>query len=298
MWRELNKINPLARNIPSTVDGACGNEEIAELFVTIYEQLFNSVPTNREELEEVRPLISAEIGNNPQCNITFSLTDIFTCIKKLKVGKRDGGQGFDSDHLINGSVKLFHMICLLFNAMIIHGYTAIDLLYSVIVSIPKNLRSSLCRSDNYRGIALCCSLCKLLDLIFLDKFGQYLHTTDLQFGFKQGLSTTLCTAVYIETIDYFVRKGGNVFSCLLYASKAFDKVHYGKLFKLLIGRKVPILVVRLLLDSYTRQKMCVSWDSCLSRYFDVSNGVKQDGVLSPILFIVYFDELILLLRKS
>ena len=48
-----NKNNPLARDIPSTVDGACGNEEIAELFVTKYEQLFDSVPTNREELEEV-----------------------------------------------------------------------------------------------------------------------------------------------------------------------------------------------------------------------------------------------------
>ena len=87
MWRELKKINPLARNIPSTVDGACGNEEIAELFVTKYEQLFNSVPTNREELEEVRLLILYEIGNNPQCNITFSSTDIIKCIKKSEASR-------------------------------------------------------------------------------------------------------------------------------------------------------------------------------------------------------------------
>ena len=111
-----NKNNPLARDIPSTVDGACGNEEIAELFVTKYEQLFDSVPTNREELEEVCLLILYEIGNNPQCKITFSLTDMIKCIKKLMADK-----GFNSYHLINGSVELFHMICLLFNAMIIHG---------------------------------------------------------------------------------------------------------------------------------------------------------------------------------
>ncbi len=172
------------------------------------------------------------------------------------------------------------------------------MLHSTIISIPKNLRSSLCSSDNYRGIALCCSLCKLLDLIILDLYGNYLYTSDLQFGFKPGLSTTLCTAVYIETVDYYVRKGGNVCSCLLDASKAFDKVHYGKLFTLLLDRGMPRLIVRLLLDSYTRQQLCVSWDSSISRYFNVSNGVKQGGVISPILFIAYIDELILLLKNS
>ena len=297
MWRELKKISPIAKNIPSTVDEACGGPEIAELFVEKYETLYNSVPTSKKELDIIRADIASVLGNSI-CNVDISVTIISKCVRKLKAGKRDGGHGFDSDHLINGSVKLFHMIRFLFNAMIVHGYTANELLHSTIISIPKNLRSSLCSSDNYRGIALCCSLCKLLDLIILDMYGNYLYTSDLQFGFKPGLSTTLCTAVFIETVDYYVRKGGNVYSCLLDASKAFDKVHYGKLFKLLIDRSMPSLIVRLLLDSYTRQQLCVSWDSSISRYFNVSNGVKQGGVISPILFIVYFDELIVLLRNS
>jgi hypothetical protein len=57
-------------------------------------------------------------------------------------------------------------------------------------------------------------------------------------------------------------------------------------------------VVRLLLDSYMRQKLCVMWDSHKSRYFNVSNGVKQGGVLSPILFTIYIDELLLKLKQS
>ena len=70
------------------------------------------------------------------------------------------------------------------------------------------------------------------------------------------------------------------------------------MFKLLLTRRLPVLIVRLLLDGYTRQELCISWDSCFSRHFNVSNGVKQGGVLSPILFIVYIDKLILLISDS
>jgi len=95
-----------------------------------------------------------------------------------------------------------------------------------------------------------------------------------------------------------MERSSDVFSCLLDASKAFDKVHYGKLFSVLIDRKLPYIVIRFLLDSYTRQKVCVSWDSVKSRYFGALNGVKQGGVLSPILFIVYIDSLIDRLQSS
>ena len=42
----------------------------------------------------------------------------------------------------------------------------------------------------------------------------------------------------METINHYVHEGCNVYSCLLDASKAFDGVHWGRLFKILIERKV------------------------------------------------------------
>ena len=90
----------------------------------------------------------------------------------------------------------------------------------------------------------------------------------------------------------------NVYSCLLDASKAFDKVHYGKLFRILLDKKVPFCIIRLLLDSYIRQQARVLWNNCNSRYFNVGDGVKQGGVLSPILFNLYIDRLLIRLQKS
>ena len=37
--------------------------------------------------------------------------------------------------------------------------------------------------------------------------------------------------------------------------------------------------------------MYVQWDSCDSSAFKVTNGVRQGGILSPKLFIVYMDDL-------
>ena len=39
------------------------------------------------------------------------------------------------------------------------------------------------------------------------------------------------------------------------ASKAFDRVHYGKLFDLLMQRNIPAIIVRYLIDNYRRQQM-------------------------------------------
>ena len=75
-------------------------------------------------------------------------------------------------------------------------------------------------------------------------------------------------------------------------------VHYGTLFEILQKRRMPVIVIRLFLDMYTRQSTCIMWNGSRSTVFDTKNGVRQGGVLSPILFCVYMDELFTRIRKS
>jgi hypothetical protein len=49
---------------------------------------------------------------------------------------------------------------------------------------------------------------------------------------------------------------------------------------------------------YTNQKISVKWESYVTPPFSVTNGVKQGGVLSPILFGVYIDELLCRLKEA
>lgn len=85
---------------------------------------------------------------------------------------------------------------------------------------------------------------------------------------------------------------------LLDASQAFDRVHYVKLFKLLIDRGICPLLARLLAKMYTEQSLRVKWNSQFSNSFKVSNGVKQGAILSPLLFSVYMDELLQRLSRA
>ena len=45
------------------------------------------------------------------------------------------------------------------------------------------------------------------------------------------------------------------------------------------------------MEWYTTQKACVKWGSALSDSFFITNGVRQGGILSPLPFNVYMDDL-------
>ena len=40
---------------------------------------------------------------------------------------------------------------------------------------------------------------------------------------------------------------------------------------------------------YEEQQMRIRWNTSVSDYFTISNGVKQGGVLSPVLCSIYLD---------
>ena len=108
----------------------------------------------------------------------------------------------------------------------------------------------------------------------------------------------MCTFMALETIEHYKSNDSNVHALLLDASKTFERVDYIKLFDKLLDRGMCPLTVRLLLNMYTNQKLQVKWNNCISSKFDITNGVRQGGVLSPLLFTVYIDELLEKLKRN
>ena len=292
-WKEIKKLDSVHKVTPSTLDGFSDDSDIADNLANKYRNLYSSVPTSTHELTVLRADIVKDILEDTGSDIScISVFEICNAIISLKHEKSDGLRGTASDHFINASHRFKVLISLMVQSMFIHGYTPNGLLESVLISIPKDARGDLCSSDNYRGIALCSALCKVIDIIVIERYREKLLTSELQFAFKALHSTSMCTTVVKEVCNYYRARGTNVYICMLDASKAFDRVHYGKLFNLLRQRNLPPTITRLLLDMYTRQRLYASWNGEISDPFQTQNGVKQGGILSPILFCVYIDELL------
>ena len=60
---------------------------------------------------------------------------------------------------------------------------------------------------------------------------------------------------------------------------------------MMVERKCPAFIIRLLMYWYRNQKLCVKWDRVISNKFSVSNGIIQGGILSPKLFNIYVNVL-------
>ena len=79
--------------------------------------------------------------------------------------------------------------------------------------------------------------------------------------------------------------------------KTFDTVNHWKLFEILLAKDIPRCFVRVLRNMYFSQRLKVGWDNAVSDVFERSNGVRQGSSLSPFLYSIYIDGVLIKLQK-
>ena len=186
----------------------------------------------------------------------------------------------------------------LLKSFIVHGSVPYLVLICTLLPLVKDNLADITSSENYRAIASGSLLLKLLDIVIILLEGDKLRCDQLQFGFQAGASTSMCTWTATTVIEHYNNQGRPVYSCAMDLSKAFDLVEWARLFKLLLRKGVAPIFIRILFFIYSNQACDVSWNSSYSDRFSVSNGVRQGAVSSPLLFSIYIDGLLSLLRRS
>ena len=283
VWRDINRDSNPRLPIPNKIDDICGSSNIADFWKQHYSNIYNCVQNSSYSFthdfaeHELIPVVS--------------LHEIYEAIYDIKNVHSKGLDGLTISHFKLASRKMIIFLSLCFQSMLVHGYIPDQLMLSSITPIVKDKRGSFTTSSNYRPISVASVVAKIFERIILNRIHQYLTSNHNQFGFKAKHGTDMAIYLIKETLTKYVECNSLVFMCLLDASKAFDRVHHGKLFGKLIDRGVPYYIVRILAYWYAEQNLCVTWGPCISGKFRTTNGVRQGSVISPLLYNVYVDQL-------
>ena len=298
-WKRASQIKcPLVNRIEDSVT----ESEITETFKTFFQQIYGDNESEahhklRRQFEARFPHYLSEKRHDSISPFLLTWDDMISISGKLKVGK-SFNSFVKAEHILYGSTKLMVHLHLIFNGFLQHGFVPSHFLTGTITPIVKNSNGDVNSVDNYRGITLSSIFSHLFENALRLKFGHFLTSDSLQFGFKQNHSTTHATYTLKSCVDFFTSRGSNVYVSFLDFSKAFDTISHSGLFLKLIERKVPLCFLLVIMFWYLNMQYDCKWGSSLSEPFSVKCGSKQGGILSPDFFSVYINDLILILRAK
>jgi hypothetical protein len=219
LWKEVSKCNPKSRSLPGMIENVSNEDEICKVFADKYSKLYNSVSYDKNEMCELINDVNSNVHKycmNDKCHSSHEISknDVQKAVNRLKLHKHDGDYDLFSNNLIYGGPTLYMYLSLILTSILRHGFVPDEMLKSTLIPIPKDKRKSLNNADNYRSIALGSVICKVYDNIILENEKKCLKSTESQFGFKEGYSTTQCTFVVEETINYYKQHDSNVYTVL------------------------------------------------------------------------------------
>jgi retron-type reverse transcriptase len=73
---------------------------------------------------------------------------------------------------------------------------------------------------------------------------------------------------------------------------AFDRFTRDELFEILQSKNIPTLLLKSIIEIYSGNKMKVKINSQLSEKHTINHGIRQGCPLSPTLFNIYVNEII------
>ena len=128
---------------------------------------------------------------------------VWDALSRLKAHKSDGSR-LSSNCFIHAAPVIADLLAELFQAIgtaIIMPPLIRDCIF---VPIPKGNKDPTV-SDSYRSIALASSLSKVLETTILLHFSEFFVTSDLLFGYKKRVSTSLCTGFIKNVVNCYVQ---------------------------------------------------------------------------------------------
>jgi hypothetical protein len=297
-WK--SKVCRSKQSIPC-VDGSNDESIVTEKFRNYFQNIFtvNSAEHDAHITDKFNSRLSdfskskSDQMHWAESDYTISVELVDFAMNELHAGKAAGLDQLQTEHLINSHPILYKILSLLFNLILQLGVVPSEFGQGLLIPIPKDSGArGILKVSQFRGITISPVISKVFEHCILKLFKTYLYSSDRQFDFKKKIGCNHAIFTVRKTIDYFVENGSTVNMCCLDVASAFDRVNYRGLFLKLLDRGVLMNLINVLNDWYCKSECMVKWGNCISKAFSLTAGVRQGGVLSPILFSVYVDNIL------
>ena len=168
--------------------------------------------------------------------------------------------------------------------------------HAIIIPVLKSGKPA-SKISSFRPISLTSVVVKLLEKIIYDRLYYLAESkgwlTNLQAGFRKNRSTEDQILRFNQQISdgFQLKPAKRTVMVLLDYSKAFDQVWREELLLNLCDLGVPFIMIRWIkafLQSRTAQAKVNGW---IGRKFPLRQGVPQGAVLSPLLFLLFINDL-------
>lgn len=228
------------------------------------------------------------------------LINIETVRRSIDCIEDNKSPGFDSlsiEHVKYAHESLADILCTLFNIILCSGIVPDNFGVGITTAIPKfkgNKKSI--SADDFRGITINPILSKIFEYC-LKTFVVY-RTSNRQYGFKKKVGCNNAIHSLRKVVNYYNKRKSTVNLGVIDLRKAFDKCNVYGVLCMLQDKNVNSNVINTLENWYSKSYTSVKWCGFESERVALISGVKQGGVLSPILFNLFVDVVLDRLEES
>ena len=306
-WKRINDLGidsfrKRANQLPLKVLNKDGNEvyDKPEL-LRVWKSYFKDLLTiDNSSLASDTPSVSHAHCDSSLLNTPFTMEELEFAFHKANSKSAPGHDGMKFSFLDNTVCST--LLLKLFNKCLEIGISPLVWASSIIKPILKPGGNSIDPSC-YRGISLQSCVTKLLCHIMNYRLCDYLESNQLLSEEQNGFRSGRGCADHIFSLHSIVQcrktQGKDTFAVFIDFRKAFDSVNRDFLWsKVERCFGVDGSFLNLLKSLYKHVSSCVNINDSLSDWFDVDMGVKQGCVLSPVLFSMFIDDLVVDINKT